>query len=479
MATIAEQIASLEAKRAADVARMELLLQKGVDEGRTTDQAEQEEHDTLSQEIDQIDGDLVRLKKLQALKAASAKPITGVMTVEKGAEARDPASPSLILQRKEELAPGIRFARYAKCMGASFVALHKGEFKPAIEFAKGMYPRDVQLHEMFQKANVTAGGTNATHNWGSQLVGTESSAFADFAEFLRPQTIVGKFGANGIPALRQVPFRTRLVGQTSGGAGYWVGESQGKPLTKFDFTSTTLTPLKVANIAVTSMELLRDSSPSAEAIVRDQLAAALKERMDIDFISPTKSASAGVSPASITNGISQTASTGNQADAVRQDIAALMESFITNNNPPTSGVFIMKSATAMRLSLLRNGLSSAKEFPDINLNGGTLEGLPVITSEHVPEDTYGTFVTLVNAGDIYFADAGEIEVDMSMEASLEMKDTGLTQAADSPPGPSSVVSLWQTNCVGFRAERTVNWARRRTEGVAVLDGVHWGEPGSP
>jgi capsid protein len=477
MATLAEQIASLEAKRGANVARMEAVMLKTVEDGRTTDASEQEEHDTLAQEVKQIDGDLVRLKALQALKVAGARPVAGV-SAEKAADARDVAAPHVILQRKEETAPGIRFARYAKAVGCSYLSMRSGNFRSALDFAKAMNPRDVELHAIFEKANVGSGGTNTTHHWGHQLVGTETQAFADFAEFLRPQTIIGKFGLNGVPALRQVPFRTRLLSQTGGGTGYWVGESQPKPLTAFAFSGTTLTPLKTANIAVTSMELLRDSSPSAEAIVRDSLAGALRERMDIDFISPTKAVSAGVSPASITNGISQTASTGNQAAAVRQDIAALMESFITANNPPTSGVFIMKSTVAMRLSLLRNDLGSAKEFPEINLNGGVLEGLPVITSEHVPEDTYGSFVTLVNAGDIYFADEGEVAVDMSTEASLQMLDNP-TNAADSPPVATAMVSMFQTNSVAFRAERTLNWARRRDAGVAVIDGVHWGEPGSP
>src|SRR5262249_47253441 len=74
------------------------------------------------------------------------------------------------------------------------------------------------------------GGVNATHNWASQLVGAETGIFADFVEFLRPMTSVGRFGAGNIPILRRVPVRTPLVGQASGGAGYWVGESQAKPL---------------------------------------------------------------------------------------------------------------------------------------------------------------------------------------------------------------------------------------------------------
>ena len=33
----------------------------------------------------------------------------------------------------------------------------------------------------------------------------EGGAFSDFANFLCPQTILGKFGTGGIPSLRRVP----------------------------------------------------------------------------------------------------------------------------------------------------------------------------------------------------------------------------------------------------------------------------------
>jgi hypothetical protein len=39
---------------------------------------------------------------------------------------------------------------------------------------------------------------------------------------------------------------------------------------------------------------------------------------------------------------------------------------------------------------------------------------------------------------------------------------------------TSLVSLWQTNSVGFRCERILNWARRRTTAVAYLTDVAWG-----
>jgi HK97 family phage major capsid protein len=292
-------------------------------------------------------------------------------------------------------------------------------------------------------------------------------------EYLRPQTIIGKFGTNGIPSLRRVPFRTPLISQTGGGAGYWVGEGKAKPLTSFDFARTTLEPLKVANIAVLTDEVIRSSSPSAEGIVRDQLVAALQARLDIDFIDPAKTASAGVSPASITNAAANGAASGTgDADDVRADIRSLLNEYIAANNPPSTGVLIMRSGTALALSMMVNALGQA-EFNGIGMNGGNLLSIPVITSEHVPSG----IIVMVNASDIYLADEGGFRLDMSREASVEMLDSGLT--GESAPGvtngtAASTVSLWQTNSVGFLAERTINWAARRSTAVAYLSGVAWG-----
>ncbi|ASY68883.1 phage major capsid protein [Sinorhizobium fredii] len=458
MKTIAEQIAALEASRQAKSARMADVMQKSVDEGRSTDASEQEEFDTLSAEVDAIDADLKRFRALEKAQATSAKPVNKVETEKAGAEARNPAQ----VKVKQKLQPGIGFARLARIK-----ALAKLDVVNPLELAKSLYGEDSDVVGVL-KAAVSAG---ASTTWAANLIGDETSIFADFIEFLRPQTILGRFGNGGIPSLRRVPFRTPLIGQTGGGSGYWVGEGKAKPLTAFDFSRTTLEPLKVANIAVVTEEVLRDSSPSSDGIVRDSLVAALRERLDTDFIDPAKAASAGVSPASITNGISAIASSGTDADAVRADIKALFQTFIDANNAPTSGVWIMSATMALALSLMTNALGQP-EFPGITMNGGTLFGLPVITSEYVPTITGGSYVALVNAQDIYEADEGGIMVDMSREASLQM-DNAPTMTSDSPTG-TSVVSLWQTNSVGFRAERTINWARRRTSAVALLSGVAWG-----
>src|SRR5690606_8592618 len=222
---------------------------------------------------------------------------------------------------------------------------------------------------------------------------------------LRPQTIIGKFGQGSIPSLRTVPFNVRINSQTSGGAGYWVGEAKQKPLTSFGFDAVTLGFAKVASIAVISDELARFSNPSAEGLVRDALSEALIERLDIDFIDPDKALVANVSPASITNGIDALPSTGTDAASIRADIKSLLSTFVAANINPMSLVFIMPNTVALALSLLRNELGQ-REFPDITMNGGTLEGIPVIASQYAVTGSPWNLVIAANAREIFLSDEG-------------------------------------------------------------------------
>lgn len=466
MSKYAEQITALENKRAANVSRMEEILGKTVEEGRSTDDAEREEFDGLQSEVEAIDADLKRFRAIEKTAVQTAKPVAGIKTVENGSQVRGAAS---IQVKSQKLDKGIEFARLARVKGLSYVMRQDER-----AIAKGLYGEDSVVHAIVTKANVVA-GASLSGNWAEDLVGEESSVFADFIEFLRPMTILGRFGNNGIPGLRSIPFRTRLIGQTGGGQAYWVGEGKPKPLTAFDFNATSLDELKVATISVVTEELLRKSSPSADAILRDSLAAAVAERIDRDFIDPAKSASAGVSPASITNAVTPIVSSGNDADAIRHDVRRLLATFVAASNPPTAGVWIMSSVTALSLSLMTNALGQT-EFPGISMTGGTFQGMPVIVSEYVPTVSAGGYVILANASDIYFADEGGVMIDVSREASLQMLDNPTNDSVT--PTPTSMVSMWQTNSVAFRAERILNWAKRRASAVAVLSQVNWGAPES-
>lgn len=465
MKTLTEQITAFEATRQAKAARMTELMTKAGDEGVTLDAAQTEEYDGLAGEVKGIDSHLTRLADLEKTNKAAAKPAAGD-TAEHASESRGGVQVSV---KDTPLPPGTEFARYAMCLLTA-----KGNTPQALEIAKQRYPDQVRIHTVLKAA--VAAGTTTDPTWAGALVDYQNFA-GDFSAFLRPQTIIGKFGTGGIPALRAIPFNVAIKGQTSGGSGYWVGEGAPKPLTKFDFSSITLRWAKVANIAVLSDELVRFSSPSAEALVRDGLAKALIERMDIDFINPAKSAVADVSPASITNGIAAGSSAGPTSANVRADITALFQSFIAANLTPTSGVWIMPNTVALQLSLMVNALGQP-EFPGITMNGGTFHGLPVIASQYAAlgGSPNNNLVILLNASDIYLADDGQVVIEASKEASLEMaSDPTNSVSAGSPAAPvaTHLVSLWQTNSLGLRAERYINWARRRDEAVAYLEHVAW------
>lgn len=453
MKTIAEQIAALEASRNAKSARMGEVMQKSIDEGRSTDAAEQEEFDTLEGELAAIDGDLKRLRTLEKAQAATAKPVIAnqIISGEKAAALRSGVSIAPV-----ELEKGIRFARYAKC-----IAIATKTNQSINSVAETLYGKTDPEFIEITKAAVSAMTTTNT----DALVGN-IGGFADFVEFLTPRTIIGRFGTGTIPSLAKIPFRTPIIGEITQADAQWVGEAKAKPLTRTTYGRTKLDPLKVASIAVQTMELIRDSSPSSDILIRNALATALTRRLDLTFLDPTVAAITGVRPGSILNGVAPiTASTATGADGVREDAQSIMAAFVTANNPLTSGVWIMSGLTALKIMGMLNPLGQ-REFPGVSLQGGTFFDLPVIVSNYV-----GDYLSLVNAEDIHYGDEGGIEIAMSTEASLEM-DSEPTGDSDTPT-PAELVSMFQTNSVAFRAERTMNWSRRRPSAVAWVNNPAW------
>lgn len=476
----AEQISAFEQKRASLVAANDAIMEKATEAGATLDAEQKETFDGNAADVKEIDEHLDRLRTMEKAAALSAKPAQGY-SADEGSRSR--GGEPIVVKGQPKLAPGIELARLVKCIGMS-----RGVMGDAVRIAENRYGQESNavgtLKRLFdrggrlefgggvEKANVSAGST-ASGSWAEDLVLDEGGAFADFAEYLRPETILGRFGSGNIPSLRRVPFRTALGSQTGGGAGYWVGEGQAKPLTSFDFAKTTLEPLKAANIAVLTEEIIRDNSAAAEQLVRDALRDALVETIDTAFIDPSNSGSAGVKPAAITNGatgdVTVAASGTGDADDVRLDIRSVLQLYINANNKPRSAVMIMRSGDALALGMMVNALGQA-EFSGIGMDGGVLMSIPVLTSEYVPAG----YVVVVNTSDIYFADEGGFMIDLSREASLLMTTDANSNMNSTTPTGASLVSMFQTNSVAFRCERTLNWARRRDSAVALISGVAWG-----
>ncbi|MDG9890569.1 phage major capsid protein [Pseudomonas juntendi] len=455
---IQEQIKSFESTRAAKAARLEEIMSKAAEEGRTLDASESEEYDTIEGELKSIDGHLVRLRGLEKSMAAGAKPIDAgrVTSVSKGHEVRDNA----VIRVERTLPKGTAFTRFAIALARS-----KGNLMQAVEVAKGWEESTPEVVTVLKAAVVA--GTTTDPAWAGPLVEYQTMA-SEFIELLRPQTIIGK-----IQGLRRVPFNIKMPGQTSGSSVGWVGEGKPKPVSALAFDTTTLRFTKAAGIVVLTDELVRFSNPSAEALVQTDLTASMAQFLDVAFVDPAVAAVADVSPASVTNGVTPIVASGTTADALKADVKRLFATFLAANMTPAGAVWIMTPTMALTISMMTNALGQP-EFPDIDMNGGVFMGLPVIVSESVPANPgsgdpltgAGQRLILAKASEILLADDGGVTIDVSREASLQM---------DSAPtaGATELVSLWQNNMVALRAERFINWKRRRLQAVGYIDSANY------
>lgn len=335
------------------------------------------------------------------------------------------------------------------------LAVGKGHALPAIAYAQGQnFGNEAQIVESL-KAVVDASGTT---DWG-----LATPASVDFAEFIRPLTIIGK-----LTNLRRVPARVRSITAVAGSTAYWAGEKNPRPIAKMDLAGETIEPLSIIAMNVATQELLRSSSPAAEGILSRDLAAAMVQAMDAAFIDPANAGIDAVKPASITNGVTAIHSSGTSLTDIDSDLALLVQALSDAGSDLTAATWVLRPRTALYLARLR-GTGGALAYPQLTVRGGTLLGLPAVVSAASPSDAFspttGGEITLLDPSQILLVDDAGGAFDISQEATLDM--------SDAPGSPATQVSLWQTSSAVLKTTRYVNWRRCRDGMAQVLDQVEY------
>jgi len=431
--SIAEKIKQLQARLAqAEAARNE-LVSKSVAEDRSLTDEEVTQYNEFGAELDAGSKELDRLRTVEKSLAAQAVPIPAVEPVK-------PAAP--VIEVKTNAPKGHVFTRWAMLQAKS-----KGNLALVQSLADQHYKDDDKL-QAFVKAAVTA-GTSSVPAWAGSLIYPQEY-LADFIELLYPQTVLGRLN------LRKVPFNVTIAGQTGGTSVGWVGEANPMPVTSAAFNRIYLTHTKIAALSVLSDELIRFSNPAAEALVQADLLKAAAKGLDLSFLG-TGAAVANVSPAGLLNALpagNSVAASGTSALNLITDVQNVLDPYITLNYDMTSAVFVMTPGLALSIGNLRNALGG-QYFPGLGMNGGTLLGVPVLTSNNAPAGT----ITLLIQDEIYLSEDAAPTIDLSREASIIM---------DSAPGSaaSAPVSMFQNGQVAIRIEQMINWQLRRTTGAA-------------
>lgn len=457
MKTLAEQLEDLINTRAAKVAQAESVMKKAMEEGRSTDDAEAEDFDTLQREVKQLDLDIARYDALVKMQAGTALPVASAPAAAAQSQFQKSQAPLAFVKKQD---PDDKFE------GQSFtrMVIAKAEAKirecSPIRVAEERWGKTHPNLVQVIKADV-AGGGSGSGEWGAELV-TQDRYTNDFQEFLYGMTVY-----NRLP-LREVPANINIAGQDGAATGYWVGESKAIPVSKLDFNDVNLTPLKVAALAVISKELIRDSSPSAEMLVRDGLMEAAAQRIDTTFVGVAAGTS-GTTPAGVLYNVPGTSSAGTDYDSILNDLKELDARFIASKNTSGQFFYLMNPLLASAMSFIRNALDQ-QPFSTVNAQGGTLSGQTVITGDNVNAN----YLIKIKPSDIYRIGMGNMEVSMSDQASIEMESSPAADT-DTPTAPTGkVVSMYQTESMAIKLVQSMNFARRRDSAVAWIKDADYG-----
>ena len=302
-------------------------------------------------------------------------------------------------------------------------------------------------------------GTTTDGSWAGPLAEMSQLSSA-FVEMLRPRTVLGR-----LSGFRRVPFNVKFPRVTSGSSVGWVGQNRVTPVSSLALDQVTFKFSKIGGIVVISDEMARSADPTAEALIQSDLLASVAQFSDEQFLNPSIAAVNDVSPASITYGADEIASTGVTAAAVAADFVNLFAAIDVDMVAP---FLIMRQSVAIFLATLRIG-SGDRLFPDVGAHGGSIYGVPVIVSGNTPMDGNSPgdhLIVLLDAGELLLAE-GDVVFDSTNAAIVQMDSS-----PDSPPTASTtLVSLFQHGLLGLKAIRLVRWQMIRSGAVAYLSGV--------
>ena len=346
-----------------------------------------------------------------------------------------------IISVKANVAPGTAFIRYCQALAVS-----KGSTLQAVEYAKRWHDSTPEV-ELVLKAAVAA-GTTTDATWAGPLAPIKPLT-DEFLALLRPATILGKVAGlrqGAVQRVGRLADRRRHVSVGRPGRA-----EAGRETGLRDRSRSAIT--KCAGIIVITEELARTSTPSAEEVIRRDMIAGIAAFLDQQFIDPADAAVAGVSPGSVTNGVTPITTAGTVAGQCahrhpgareRHDGAQHLD-----RRRRADPVGDQRARVHQRAQPARAAAVSRRW----RRSGGTIMGYKAVASQAA-----GTTVALVQPNAILYADDGGVTIDVSREASLQM-DTAL----DNPPLATTLLtSLWQNNLVGLRAERFINWKKART-----------------
>ena len=418
-----DQLNKVKATKAAKQLEISNLLVKAIDGDETPNDEAEASIATLEEEVATLEKNVERISKLIADSKQNEDNLEEV-TKNKSMNTNNYNKSTTVT---DNLDKGIGFAKYVRAKMQSARAAQSGDFISTYDIAKSRNEPEQVLD--FIKA-VTGSTTDA--GFGSALVQPQNLQ-NEFVELLRANTAFDKLTGQMV----HVPFNSKIASQLTGGEAQWVAEGAKKPTTNPTFGTVEVKEHKLAAITLMTDELLRNSSPSVDKLILNDLVQATASKIDATFLDALASDSAR--PEGLLNGVTALVASGRTATAYAADIAKLKGQFITNNLSLSGSTYIMSEVQASEMAELRDAMGNPYfRGMDAGYNEKVLGGIPVVETQNAANK-----IVLVKASELLLADDGGVQVDYSNQATV------------------AGINLWEENKFAIRVERFITWAKRR------------------
>lgn len=339
---------------------------------------------------------------------------------------------------------GMVTARIVRALAAA-----KGDPDRAANWAKKNWSDSEFVVKALAAGDATAGG---------YLVPPEYST--DLIELLKPMAVVRRLGAVTLP----MDTGTLNIPKITGGAtASYIGENANIPKTEQTFGQITLTWKKLAALVPISNDLLRFSSPNADAIVRDDLVSSMALREDLAFIRDdgTSNKPKGLlnwAPAGNKFNANATVDLANVTADLGKAVYLLKKANVRFIRPG----WIMSPRTENYLMTVRDANGNFAFRTE--MLAGRLFGYPYGVTTQIPDNlgvgANESEVYLVDFADAVIGEATQLIIDASTEAAYH--------------DGANVVAAFSLDQTVIRVIAQHDFAMRHAESACVIQSVTWG-----
>ena len=249
--------------------------------------------------------------------------------------------------------------------------------------------------------------------------------------------------SNRQSALGRAPFVPAPIGRVAiedtAPVAAWVTAADPIPVSNMALSNATLQPASISTILVESKELLRSKSPRAVHLFERRLIKAIAAVGDSTLFDDVAAVSEG-RPAGLLYNVA--AIGGGSPSNIESDVANLLTGLSGGN--PSRPVYFTSIRGGAYLAQQRD--SGVRIFPDAGPLGGSINGVPLITSAFVPD-----VLVCCDCDRVVVSDEG-LEIDQARGAAIQMSTTPSA-------GAQNLVSLFQAGAVALRVTRFLYWAK--------------------